>query len=285
MTITDIVAGVDGSSAGWRALRWATIEARRHGARLRIVAAYRTPWAADEFHTGTEPAGAALARAEEMVDEMVEVTRRTAPDIVVGGLAVCGSPVGVLNAAAAAGSLIVIGSPRHGDVASLLLGATSVQLATHSGAPVVVVRGDDVDAGPVVGGADGSTGAEPALGLAFDEAATRGCALIVVRAYHLPVSGRGQHVEPVDGDEARLRAAELASLRDSIGPWREKYPQVGVQELVVRGDASGVLLEMSSSARLVVVGTRGHGGFAGLLLGSVGQKLLHHAHCPVLIAR
>ena len=201
-------------------------------------------------------------------------------------MAVYGSPVAVLDAAATDGSLIVVGSRGHGDFASLLLGSTSLQLATHAGAPVVVVRGNaEADSGPVIVGADGSPGAEPALGLAFDEAAARGCTLMAVRGFHEPVPRRGRRVEPVDVNGTRLRAAELASLRDAIGPWREKYPDVPVQPLVVRGDAASVLVAMSSAARLVVVGTRGHGGFAGLLLGSVGQKLLHHAHCPVLIAR
>jgi nucleotide-binding universal stress UspA family protein len=286
MGTTDVVVGVDGSQASWRALRWATTEARRRGSRLRIVAAYQTPWQPAGFGAGIDVDAIALSHAEEMVDEMVAMARGAAPNIVVNGLTVCGSPVQALDAAAVDGSLIVVGSRGHGDFAGLLLGATSLQLATHAGAPVVVVRGNaEADAGPIIVGADGSPGADPALGIAFDEAAARGCTVMAVRAYHIPVPCFGQHVEPVDFDGTRLRAAELASLRDTIGPWREKYPTVAVQPLVVRGDATSVLVAMSSAARLVVVGTRGHGGFTGLLLGSVGQKLLHHAHCPVLIAR
>ena len=286
MGTTDVVVGVDGSQASWRALRWATTEARRRGSRLRIVAAYRTPWQPADFGGGVDVEAIALSHAEELVDEMVAMARRAAPRIVVDGLTVCGSPVPVLDAAATNGSLIVVGSRGHGDFASLLLGSTSLQLATHACAPVVVVRGNaEADAGPVIVGADGSPGAEPALGLAFDEAAVRGCTVMAVRAYHVPVPRFGQHVEPVDFDGTRLCAAELASVRDWVGPWREKYPDVAVQTLVVCGDAASVLVAMSSAAQMVVVGTRGHGGFTGLLLGSVGQKLLHHAHCPVLIAR
>jgi nucleotide-binding universal stress UspA family protein len=286
MGTTDVVVGVDGSPASSRALRWATTHARRHGSRLRIVAAYSAPWSPAGFASGVDADAVALSGAEELVDEMVEMARGAAPAMVVGGLAVCGSPVKVLDAAVTDGSLIVVGSRGHGDFASLLLGATSLQLATHASAPVVVVRGNaEADSGPIIVGADGSAGAEAALGLAFEEAAVRGCTLMAVRGYHVPVPRFGRHVEPVDFDGTRLRAAELASLRDSIGPWQEKYPDVAVQPLVVRGDAASVLVAMSSAAQLVVVGTRGHGGFTGLLLGSVGQKLLHHAHCPVLIAR
>ncbi|MET7426304.1 universal stress protein [Dactylosporangium sp. NPDC005555] len=66
--------------------------------------------------------------------------------------------------------------------------------------------------------------------------------------------------------------------------WRERYPGVKVEALVAAGRAAKVLIGMSHTAQLVVVGSRGHGGFAGLLLGSVGRQLMHYAECPVLIA-
>lgn len=283
MGTNDVVVGVDGSAASWRALRWATVEARRRDSRLRIVAAYQVPWLTEEFTNGPDLGAVALTRAEDLVDEMVKTARGAAPAIVVGGLTVCGSPVQVLDAAATDGSLIVVGNRGHGGFGSLLLGATGLQLATHAHAPVVVVRGNaEVDSGPVIVGTDGSPGAETALGQAFDEAAARACTLMAVHAFHAPELRRGKDI---DLDGTSQRAAELASLRDCVGPWREKYPSVAVQTLVVCGDAASVLVAMSSAAQLVVVGTRGHGGFTGLLLGSVGQKLLHHAHCPVLIAR
>ena len=72
---------------------------------------------------------------------------------------------------------------------------------------------------------------------------------------------------------------------DDVAAWREKYPNVPVKIVVVRGTAADVLIGVSKSAQLVVVGTRGHGGFAGLLLGSVGQQLMHHSESPVLIVR
>jgi nucleotide-binding universal stress UspA family protein len=285
MRTSQLVVGVDGSPGSWQALQWASIEARRREARLRIVAAYRPTRSAAE-PAGRGPGATAMTRAEELVDEMVKLTRAAAPEIVVDGLVACGSPVTVLEAAATDGSLIVVGSRGHGELSGLLLGATGLQLATHACAPVVVVRGNvEAGTGPVVVGADGSPGSETALGTAFAEAATRGCALMAVRAYHVPTPRWGQHIEPPDFDGTQLRSAERALLRDSVGPWREKYPNVPVEAMVVKGDAASVLVAMSSAAPLVVVGTRGHGGFTGLLLGSVGQKLLHHAHCPVLIAR
>jgi nucleotide-binding universal stress UspA family protein len=89
---------------------------------------------------------------------------------------------------------------------------------------------------------------------------------------------------PVEDPEQR-REEELRHLADDIAAWREKYPNVAVRLAALDGHTAEVLIGLSSSAQLIVVGTRGHGGFAGVLLGSVGLQLLHHADCPVLIAR
>jgi nucleotide-binding universal stress UspA family protein len=104
-------------------------------------------------------------------------------------------------------------------------------------------------------------------------------------AYHMPTPPWGRDVEPKVYDAERLRAEAHAALDASITAWRDKYPQAEVETAVTPDDAAEVLMGTSRGAQLLVVGTRGHGGFTGLLLGSVGQKLLHHAHCPVLIAR
>jgi nucleotide-binding universal stress UspA family protein len=193
--------------------------------------------------------------------------------------------VPVLSAAALDGSLLVVGSRGHGGVVSLLLGTTGLQLATHAAGSVVIVRGDLDHTGPVVVGADGSPAAEAAIAMAFRTAADHGCPVLGVRAYDIPVPRWGERIDPLNYDLERLQALESASLLQSIEPWHEKHPDVPVEAALKCGDAATVLTVASAQARLVVVGTRGHGGFAGLLLGSVGQKLLHHARCPVMIAR
>jgi nucleotide-binding universal stress UspA family protein len=81
-------------------------------------------------------------------------------------------------------------------------------------------------------------------------------------------------------------AGDLAEQLDhAVSGWTEKYPDVPVERRVTQGPPGEVLAELSRQARLVVVGTRGHGLVAGPLLGSVGYHLLHRADCPVLIAR
>jgi nucleotide-binding universal stress UspA family protein len=202
--------------------------------------------------------------------ESIAEARATAPGTEVTATTACCHPVPLLMENAGAGSLIVVGSRGHGGLGNLLLGSTSLQLATHAAGPVVVVRGrTDGGIAPVVVGTDGSAGADIAVGAAFEAAAERGSFLTAVHADH----GRADGADPRTATEATLR------------PWREKYPDVPVETVLTPGDAASVLTALSSTAQLVVVGTRGHGGFAGLLLGSVGQKLIQHAHCPVLIAR
>jgi nucleotide-binding universal stress UspA family protein len=158
-------------------------------------------------------------------------------------------------------------------------------LAIHAPGPVVVVRGREAVEGPVAVGLDDSPMADLVLQTAFDQAAGRGRALTVVRAF-LPAvplwlrNMRAAEVETPDQD-----AAELARLEEQLAPWRDKYPETRVDVLVTHDGAAGALVAASRHAQLVVVGSRGHGVLTGSLLGSVGLQLLHHAECPVYIAR
>ena len=74
-------------------------------------------------------------------------------------------------------------------------------------------------------------------------------------------------------------------LTERLIGWREKYPDLRVAPIVVHDRPARALTERSGDAQLVVVGSRGHGGLAGMLLGSVSQALLHHAGCPVAVVR
>lgn len=90
---------------------------------------------------------------------------------------------------------------------------------------------------------------------------------------------------PVVEEMDRFRAEALRTAEHSLGRWTEKYPDVDVRTEVTEGPAARELVNSSRSARLLVVGTRGHGGLAGMLLGSVSHAVLRHAFCPVAIAR
>ena len=89
--------------------------------------------------------------------------------------------------------------------------------------------------------------------------------------------------EPWTGDWTQISGQEEALLSESLAGWREKYPEVNVDQRSVRSDPVVELLEHARNARLLVVGSRGRGGFKGLVLGSVSQRVLKRATCPVAV--
>jgi nucleotide-binding universal stress UspA family protein len=138
----------------------------------------------------------------------------------------------------------------------------------------------------IVVGVDRSEGAKAALRFALEEAALRGSTLRVVHAWqYVPVGATGlEGGYPGLGDElVELRDAAAGDLDALL---REAIPDPGavqIERRVVEAPPAAALVAESRDADLVVVGSRGRGGFAGLLLGSVGQQLAHHAACPVVI--
>jgi nucleotide-binding universal stress UspA family protein len=182
--------------------------------------------------------------------------------------------------------MVVVGSRGRGGFTGLLLGSVSQHVATHAAGPVVVVRARPWQAdGPVVVGVDESDGTGHALDVAFEEAALRDAGIVVLHAYLPDVRTWGLDLLPEVEDEHVRRTIELDRLNDIVEPWRKRFPAVDVEVAAVDGQAAARLIDASATARLMVVGSRGRGGFTGLLLGSVGLQLLHHAGCPVLIAR
>jgi nucleotide-binding universal stress UspA family protein len=142
--------------------------------------------------------------------------------------------------------------------------------------------------GMIVVGVDHSAGAKAALRFALNEAQLRGASLRAVHTWqHLSAgAGWGLAAAPyVTAEVSDLRNAAEAALAATI---EEAIPDAGGVELerrVIEGAPAGVLVEESRDAELLVVGSRGLGGFRGLLLGSVSQQCAHHAACPVVIVR
>ena len=280
-----IIVGIDGSAASRAALVWAA-EAAHRDRELVVVHVFDWRVAGARAPIGGEYAVDARARAEELVESAVADAKATAPTVNVRGEALLGAPGPTLIHAAGQAELLVIGSRGRGGFASLLLGSVSQQVATHAEGPVVVVRGRrNITEGPIVVGADGSEGASLALQVAFEEAVARQAGVLAVRVFTpaAPAMGlrhRAVRGEPRPASRCRGRPARRAG-RTLAG----EVPRRRGQPVVVDGHPAEALIGLSSSAQLVVVGTRGHGSLAGVLLGSVGLQLLHHADSPVLVAR
>jgi nucleotide-binding universal stress UspA family protein len=286
MIIRNIIVGVDGSGESDAALRWAASEAQRHGAKLTVLHAYEP----GEFaiHTPLEDAHHRdIDRiATAIVDSCVTEVHSLAPAVRVWGETTHGGAAHCLIRVSDPGTMVVVGNRGRGGFAGLLLGSVSQHVAAHASGPVVVVRkGDDRPDGPVVVGVDEVNDSEHTLSVAFEEAVLRRARLQVLHTYVLAIRTWGLDLPPEVEDEDVRRTAESDRLAAIVAPWREKFPAVPVELVTVEGQASARLVDGSATAQLVIVGSRGHGGFAGLLLGSVGLHLLHHADCPVLIAR
>jgi nucleotide-binding universal stress UspA family protein len=287
MTGGPVVVGVDGSPHSLDAVDTAAAEAASRGRPLRIVHALVWPTIHTPLPPGVThaPDSAFRAQAETYLEEAVAVATKAAPEVTVTAEVVTGAPVPVLLRETRHADLLVLGDRGLGGFTGLLVGSVAVQTATYGRCPVLVVRGERRPFGPVVVGVDGSAVSAAAIRFAADEAARRGAALVAVHAWHAPaVTGPGDMM-PLVYDPELVAVEEGRVLAESVAGLRERYPDVPVRREVVEGPARRVLADRSYDAQLVVVGDRGHGGFAGLLLGSVSQHLIYHAGCPVAVVR
>jgi nucleotide-binding universal stress UspA family protein len=180
--------------------------------------------------------------------------------------------------------MIVAGSQGMGALGRLLLGSVTTGLIHHAHCPVAVIHSDQGEApdpsAPVLLGIDGSPASEAATALAFDEASRRGVELLALHAWSdvgvFPILGMDWRDHENEGQEV---------LAERLAGWQEQYPDVRVKRLLVCDKPARWLLEESERAQLVVVGSRGRGGFPGMLLGSVSSAVAQSATVPVIVVR
>lgn len=137
----------------------------------------------------------------------------------------------------------------------------------------------------IVVGVDGSEESREALRWAIDEAHLRQATLRAVHVWTYPVIFAGEFVPPDLVNANVLRDAAQKALDETVAEVAGKAPEVYIERVVEHGSVAHVLVEAARKADLLVVGSRGHGGFAGSLLGSVSQQCAHHAPCAVVIIR
>ncbi|MFG2052397.1 universal stress protein [Micromonospora sp. NPDC048930] len=282
-----VVVGVDGSESALRAVRLAADEAARRHRPLRVVHGFIWPLLRVPVNPLAEgpPGGGLRHQAEEIVRAAVAEAEGAVPGMRVSGEIIDGEAAAALLGEASTATMIVLGDRGLGGFATLVVGSVAIQVAAYADCPVLVARGADRTAGPVVVGVDGSARSRAAVEFAAEEASVRGTRLHAVHAYTHPFSGGPGDMQPLVYEEGQLRGEEDRVLAESLTGLGERWPEVPVTREVVHGRPVGVLTEASRTAQLVVVGAQGRGELSGLLLGSVSQGVLHHADCPVAVVR
>lgn len=276
-----LVVGVDGSPDADRALEWALTQARCLGCVVHVLhgtpAALAVDVAADVRADLAEASRVVLDRARQLAATARDVDVVTSEVATEGAAALVGASEGAWA--------VVVGARGHGRLAGALLGSVSQHVARHAASPVVVVREPaDRSSRTVVVGVDAHGTSTHAVAFSLEVAESRSAPLLAVRAWQEPTHRVAPGPVP-PGLTAERRAAERDLLAHELAPSRSDHAGVVVSVDVVPGHPQRVLTDASQHAGLVVVGSRGRGGFAGLLLGSVSQSLLQHAVCPVAVVR
>ncbi|GIF02420.1 universal stress protein [Paractinoplanes rishiriensis] len=266
-----VVIGFDGSAAADAAVQHAAREAAQRDTELRLVHAFgwavllppMTPPYDDSEHG---PRAAAL----DLLDRTAHGVRGDWPQLTVTTRLIDGSPGAVLVDASRDAQLVAVGHRGIGGFAGLLAGSTAMQIAGHATCPVTVVRGTTrPENAPIVLGMDGSTHAFAAAEVAFATAQRQGVELVLI--YHDPTPSQTQP------DAVTAQVEQLA----------QRFSDVKYRRDVAQGTtAATALIDAADrwNAGMIIVGSRGRGGFRGLITGSTSRALIEHANCPVTIA-
>jgi nucleotide-binding universal stress UspA family protein len=290
MTSKPVVVGVDGSTAALHAVRWAAERASRDDRPLRIVHAYELPLGFPTGVTEEESVlGALRSQGRRWLATAQDLAKEAAPTAMVEVVLMAMAPTTGLLRETENAALLVLGNRGRNALTGLLVGSTSQALAGQAHCPVVLVRngadGNPGGTGPIVVGVDGTEASEAAVAFAFAEASAQGATLVALHAWAESVfeTALAGPNAPLDWDRQRQIAAE--ALAERLAGWQEKYPEVRVERELVHDRPTRALRRCAQTARLVVVGRRGRGGFRDLVLGSTSQHLIHHATSPVAVVR
>ena len=284
-----VMVGYDGSTMSQTAAHWAAREAVARGLPLVLAHAFTPPIGGFSDGYISSVGADVVATMQESADasllEMVAALAAAHPQLDVRHQVLVASPSAALIEASNDATLLVVGSRGLGGFRGLILGSVGVQVATHSQCPTVVLRGEpSPSADCAVVGIDNSPLSAPALEFAFDFASRHGLRLLAVHAWDISthdVLGTTAtmpvpNLQELGADEERMASEALAGFRGS-------YPDVDVEEHLIKGNTAKAIVEAGKNAALIVVGSRGRGELAGAVLGSVSQSVLHKAKIPVAV--
>jgi nucleotide-binding universal stress UspA family protein len=233
------------------------------------------------------------AASDLLATAKIEVTAGHS-DLDVETVAVNGGPASVLVEESTTASLVVVATRARGGLLGHLAGSVAAQVASHASAPVVVLRPTDgvptdptdFAGRPILVGLDGSEESEKAMAFAVDEAVARGVGVRAVYAWNvLDVHNIGSIVPDTYAVNGERDKAERL-ITEAVAGWSARYPDLGIAAEPVHDlEPLDALVREGAGAGLTVVGSRGHGGFMGLRLGSTVDGLIRYAVTPVAVVR
>jgi nucleotide-binding universal stress UspA family protein len=285
-----LLVGVDGTEGSVEALRWAAHEAARRSAPLHVMTCAELPVAVEAgLVGGSTTTGSAMdaivAEHDAVNQRAVNLARSFGLDIEVSGDTVLGAPAYALVGAAHPDDIIVIGATSHPGRLTEVLGSVATVISHRAHCPVVVVHGTDrrdANIGRIAVGVDGSPCGNNALLWAADEAMRCGAELLLVHGWTYPYQGPRSGASDAR-DDMKLDAMRM--LESCSRRVKDTAPTLRVHSIISEHSPAKAIIDAGKEADLLVVGSRGHGGFGALLLGSVSRTVLQHSSVPVVVVR
>lgn len=294
-----IIVGYDGSAESNAAVHWAAVVSQRRGLPLVVASA-----------AGIDPGSMQVREAAALAEEGARRARASA-DVEVSAESPGAGAVATLVGMSENAELIVMGNRGRGRLRGALLGSAAFSVAIHANCPVAItrdtVRGLPSEELPIVVGTDGSRASAAAVEEAARLASETGATLKIVVAYDAPSNTpwlvahypdevkegpdanvwERQVFDPdLDGTSQERRQQEAASIAHSAADHaKDRFPNVDIELVAISGRPERAIVEAAADASLIVVGARGRGDFASLLLGSVSRDVIQHADCTVYVVR
>ncbi|HYO86827.1 MAG TPA: universal stress protein [Dermatophilaceae bacterium] len=284
-----VVVGVDGSPSAAHAAEWAAVWAARTGRDLGLVAALGVM-------PRDRPDGQAIATVmydafrnsvADMLAQTAGELRNRHPGLTVNTTVVWGDAAIVLVEVSQHAEVLVLGTRGLGGWQGLLMGGVADKVATHARGPLVVVppnvplSGD----GPVVLGVDDPETGSPRITFAVQAAQVLGKPLVMIHAWQPPDMWRAIRRVSGSGEWATIEADAQDRINRATEKVRALDADLELLPRVVSANPVATLADASGSAELVVLGSRGRGGWQGLLLGSTSREMIQRTHCPLAIIR
>ncbi|MEU6379912.1 universal stress protein [Streptomyces sp. NPDC046909] len=279
-----VTAGIDGSAASLAAAAWAAREAELRNAPLHLLAVWSY---ADGVSPDAPEAAASRHWAVRSLDLALDRLRCRHPRLDLHAQLLKAPPHEALLTAGAVAELLVLGSRGLGGTSALLLGSTGARTAAHADFPVALVRPTphpcDLPDGPVLLALDAEDRTpNDVIAFAFEEAAMRQVPLRALLAWLPPGRLPTYPVTPWHHSHSPHARRAEARLTETLLPWRQKFPDVRVEEVCLEDVPAGAVAAATRHAALAVLGHRIQPG-ADPQLGAVAHSAIRHAPCPVAL--